>query len=95
MGLRISRNSGKTWTFLFAGDFTSLQVSSNAQTMIAVDSTKKMRLSQDSGVTWTTIDPIGNGVLVNAARLAPDGKSMLIIGSDTQTYQASVAQTIP
>jgi hypothetical protein len=60
--------------------------------MVSVDSTNTMRLSTDNGLTWNVIDPIGNGVTASKIEMAPDGKSMLIMGNDGKTYQTSVAQ---
>lgn len=90
MALRTSRDGGKTWTIAKNGTFTNLQVSSDAQTMFAVDSAYKMHLSKDNGTTWNIVDPIGNGVLISLAELAHDAKSIIITGRDGKLYQTSV-----
>lgn len=90
MALRISRDGGKTWVIAKKGAFTNLQVSSDGQTMFAVDSSYKMHLSKDNGATWNIVDPIGNGVLISLAELAHDAKSIIITGRDGKLYQTSV-----
>lgn len=95
LALRISRDGGLTWKIISFGSFTNLQVSSDGQKMVTVDSSNTMRLSTDNGQTWNVIDPIGNGVKAGKVEMAPDGKSMLIMGTDSKTYQTSVTQVIP
>lgn len=96
VALRISRNSGQAWSWIFPGDYKGIQISSDGKTMTAIDPVSGLiKVSFDSAVTWTTIDPIGGNVKQNNIKLSYDGKTMFILGTDGKMYYTTTQQATP